>query len=98
MPRKSPSTAGDRTLWEVELTIHFIDFDGKPMLEDMKARATFNTTYPVMVNSWHTGKHSKPLEPGKSRAFSLLVPEPWEVDEDPEKAGAFVTGVRFASK
>lgn len=91
------TNAGDRSLAEVELTVYFLDFEGKPLLEDEKARATFNVAYPVMTHSWHAGPHAAPLKPGDSRAFTILVPEPWDVLEDPEKAGAAVTGVRFSS-
>lgn len=87
---------GDRTLRELEVTVFFLDWQGKALLEDLKARATFSVVYPVLVNALHDGPWRTPLEPGGSRSFRILVPEPWEIDEDPEKAGARVSGVAFA--
>lgn len=88
--------SGDRTLWEVELLVFPLDGAGKPILEDLKARPTFNVAYPVLVNSYHEGPQAQPLVPGESRRFSVLVPEPFDIDEVPEQVGARVTGVRWA--
>jgi formylglycine-generating enzyme required for sulfatase activity len=88
--------AGDRTLWEVELLVFHADAAGKPVFEDLKARPTFNVAYPVLVNSFHPGPHAQPLAPGEARRFTVLVPEPFDIDEVPEQVGARVTGVRLA--
>jgi hypothetical protein len=88
--------AGDKELWEVELTVHFLDADGKPITEDEKARPSYTQAYPVLVNAWHPGPHQAPLKPGESRAFTAVVPQAFEVPADPEKAAARVTGIRFA--
>lgn len=88
--------AGDRTLWEVELLVFHVDGAGKPVFEDLKARPTFNVAYPVLVNSYHPGPQAKPLGPGESRRFCVLVPEPFDIDETPERVGARVTGVRLS--
>jgi hypothetical protein len=88
--------AGDKELWEVELTVHFLDADDKPLTEDEKARPTFTQAYPVLANAWHAGPHQAPLKPGESRAFTALVPQAYEVPTDPVKAAAVVTGVRFS--
>ncbi len=88
--------SGTRALWEVEVTAHWLDAAGKPLLEDLKARAIFSVTWPVLANSYHGGDAAKPLGPGESRTFSVLVPEPFEIDEVPERVAARVTGVRFA--
>jgi hypothetical protein len=87
---------GDKVLWEVELTVHFLDGEGKPLTEDEKARPTYVQAYPVLVNAYHPGAHAAPLKPGASRTFTALVPQAYEVPADPEKAAAKVTGVRFA--
>lgn len=87
---------GDKELWEVELTVHFLDGEGKPLTEDEKARPTYTQAYPVLLNAYHPGPHAEPLKPGASRAFTALVPQAYEVPADPEKAAAVVTGVRFA--
>lgn len=87
---------GDRELWEVELTVHFLDAEGKALTEDEKARPTYVQAYPVLVNAYHPGPHAAPLKPGESRAFSCLVPQAYEVPADPEQAAAKVTGIRFA--
>ena len=65
---------GDKELWEVELTVHFLDGEGKPLTEDEKARPTYTQAYPVLVNAWHAGPHAAPLKPGESRAFTARVP------------------------
>lgn len=88
--------AGDQELWEVELTVFFLDGEDKPLTEDEKARPTYSQSYPVLVNSWHAGPHAAPLKPGESRAFHTVVPQAYEVPADPEKASAVVTGIRLA--
>lgn len=87
---------GDRILWEVELTVHYLDGEGKALTEDEKARPTYTQAYPVLVNAFHPGPHTAPLKPGESRAFTALVPQAYEVPADPEKAAAKVTGIRFS--
>jgi formylglycine-generating enzyme len=85
--------AGDRALDEVELTVFYVDDDGKPMFEDGKARPTYNKTWPVIVNSDRGGG---PLKPGETRTFVVEVPQPFEVDVEPTKIGAKVTALQFS--
>ena len=87
---------GDRTLDEVELTVFFIDDDGKPVFEDGKARPSFSKTYPVLVNSDQPGDHRAPLKPGETRAFVVDVPQPLEMDSELTKVGAKVSAVQFS--
>jgi formylglycine-generating enzyme required for sulfatase activity len=86
---------GDRTLADVELTIFFMDPEGKPLMADNKARATFAKAYPVLANSRREGEHRKPLKPGESRAFTVDVPFPFDYPVEPEKMGARVSAVHF---
>jgi hypothetical protein len=88
--------AGDRALTELEVTIHFLDAAGKPVLEDDKARPSYIQAYPVLAHSAHAGGHAAPLAPGASRAFTIMVPQAYEVLEDPAAPAAKVTGIRFA--
>jgi formylglycine-generating enzyme len=87
---------GDRALDEVELTVFFVDDDGKAMFEDGKARPTYNKVWPVLVNSDKAGEHAAPLKPGESRAFVLEVPQAFEVDTEPTKVGAKVSALQFS--
>lgn len=89
---------GDRSLDEVELLVYFLDPDGKPMIEDGKNRASFSKAYPVLVNSGKPGEQRAPLAPGASRAFSLELPQPFEVDTEPDKLGASVRALQFSGK
>jgi hypothetical protein len=88
--------AGDRALSELELTVHFTDANGKPVIEDDKSRPAYTQVYPVLVNSAHAGEHAAPLAPGASRRFTVQVPQAYEVLEDPAGPAARVTGIRFA--
>jgi len=88
--------AGDRALDEVELTVFYVDDDGKPMFEDGKARPSFSKVWPVLVNSDKPGDHAAPLKPGETRAFSVEVPQPFEVETDPTKVGAKVSALQFS--
>jgi hypothetical protein len=87
---------GDRALSELEVTVYFLDGAGKAVLEDDKARPSYIQVYPVLANSAHAGGHAAPLPPGASRAFTILVPQAYEVMEDPAGPAAKVTGIRFA--
>ncbi|HYE98496.1 MAG TPA: SUMF1/EgtB/PvdO family nonheme iron enzyme [Planctomycetota bacterium] len=87
---------GDRALAEVELLVHWLDGEGKPLLEDEKNRATFTLAYPVLLHAWHPGEHAAALKPGETRRFTVPVPQAFEVPADPEKAAAQVTALRFA--
>jgi len=87
---------GDRAVEEIELTVFYVDDDGKAMFEDGKARPTFNKAWPVLVNSGKPGDHRAPLKPGETRAFALDVPQPLEVDTEPTKVGAKVNALQFS--
>jgi len=86
---------GTRAVEEVELTVYFLDADGKPMYEDGKARPTFSKVWPVLVNSDQPGAHRAPLKPGESRDFEVEIPQAFEVDTDPDKAGAKVSALKY---
>ncbi|HZE98086.1 MAG TPA: SUMF1/EgtB/PvdO family nonheme iron enzyme [Planctomycetota bacterium] len=88
--------AGDKALDEVELTVYYVDDDGKPIFEDNKARPSFSKAWPVLVNSDHPGDHARPLKPGETRAFLLDVPQPFDVDTEPTKVGARVSALQFS--
>jgi formylglycine-generating enzyme required for sulfatase activity len=87
---------GDKPLDEVELTVFYVDDDGKPVFEDNKFRPTFSKTWPVIVNSDRPGDHTKALKPGESRGFSLEVPQPFDIDAEPTKIGAKVAAVQVS--
>jgi formylglycine-generating enzyme required for sulfatase activity len=84
----------DQSLEEVELTVYYLDEDGKPIFEDNKARPTFSKAWPVLVNSDRPGDHARPLKPGESREFQLDVPQPFDLDVEPTKVGARVSAVQ----
>lgn len=87
---------GDRTLEEVELTVFYLDEQGKPLFADRKDRATFTKAYPVLVNSAHPGEHRQPLAPGASRRFQVEIPQAYDYDVDLDRVGARVTALQFA--
>jgi hypothetical protein len=88
--------AGDRVLEEVELTVYWTEDDGKPVLEDGKARATFGKAFPVIVNSDKLGDGRQPLKPGETRAFALDLPQAFETDNELTKLGARVSALQFS--
>jgi len=91
--------AGDVALDEVEVTVFFLDEDGKPMMKDPKDKPAFSVVYPVMANSFHDGDGRKPLAKGGTRAFEVDVPHPF-LETGPldlDKVGAKVSYVH-ASK
>jgi formylglycine-generating enzyme required for sulfatase activity len=85
---------GDKPLDEVELTIFYVDDDGKPYVEDNKFRPTFSKTWPVLVNSDHPGPQGRALKPGESRAIELDLPQPFDFDAEPTKIGAKVSAAQ----
>jgi len=87
---------GDKALEEVELTVFFLDDDGKPVFEDGKARPSFSKAWPVLVNSDQPGDHRAPLKPGETRAFVVDVPQPLETDSELTKVGAKVSAVQLS--
>lgn len=87
---------GDRSLDEVELTVYYLDDDGKPLFEDGKARPCFSKVYPALLNSDQPGDHRAPLKPGEMRTFVLDVPQPFETDSELTKVGAKVSALQFS--
>jgi formylglycine-generating enzyme required for sulfatase activity len=87
---------GTEALLEVEVTVYYLDEDGKPMSVDPKDKPVYNKVYPVLVNSRHAGEVRQPLAPGGRRKFELEVPHPMvEAGAlDLSQVGAKVTGVR----
>ena len=88
--------AGTKPLDEVELTVYYLDDDGKPYLEDNKFRPTFSKTWPVLVNTDHPGPQGRVLGPGDSRAIELDLPQPFDFDAEPTKVAAKVSAVRVS--
>jgi formylglycine-generating enzyme required for sulfatase activity len=88
--------AGDRVLDELELTVYYLDDDGKPLFEDGKARPCFSKAWPVLLNSDKAGDHRAPLKPGETRTFALDVPQPFETDTELTKVGAKVSALQFS--
>jgi sulfatase modifying factor 1 len=92
---------GGRPLEELGLKVYYRDPKGKPHLEDVASpqtrRATFNTCWPVLVNSAHAGGHSRALLPGEWRAFSVDVPLTFDGADDvqPDSFGAAVVFLKF---
>ncbi len=89
---------GDRPIDELEITVYFLDEDGKPMLKDPKDKPAYNMAWPVLASSWHDGPHRAPLKPGDTRVFELDVPHPF-IEAGPlelDKVAAKVTRVRLA--
>lgn len=62
---------------ELEVTVYFLDEDGKPMRKDPKEKPAFNVCHPVLVHSYHEGGHRRLLRPGETRSFALDVPHPF---------------------
>jgi len=71
------SYSGELPLDEVEVTVYFLDEEGKPMMKDPKDKPAFSIVYPVMANSYHDGDVRKPLTKGATRAFEIDVPHPF---------------------
>lgn len=74
---------GNRTLTEVEITIHYLDKYGDTIYED--------NHYPVLVSSWSSD--NKPLKPNYSEKFGYGtndVPSEWS-----KKIKAYVTDIEF---
>ena len=87
---------GDRAIDELELTVYYLDDEGKPLFEDGKARPCFSKAWPVLLNSAQPGDHRAPLKPGEARAFALDVPQPFETDAELTKVGAKVSALQFS--
>jgi formylglycine-generating enzyme required for sulfatase activity len=90
--------SGDVPLDEVELTVYFLDEDGKPMPKDPKDKPSFSLVYPVMANSFHDGEVRSPLQKGATRKFEVDVPHPF-LETGPldlDKVGAKVSYVHAA--
>ncbi|HLF92994.1 MAG TPA: SUMF1/EgtB/PvdO family nonheme iron enzyme [Planctomycetota bacterium] len=89
---------GDATLDEVEVTVFFLDEDGKPMMKDPKDKPCYSLVYPVLAGSAHGEAVRKPLKKGESRKFELDVPHPFlETGSlDLDKVQARVTHVRIS--
>lgn len=87
---------GDKPLDEVELTVYYLDDDGKPYVEDNKFRPTFTKVWPVVVNSDRPGLRGTPLKPGESRAIEVDLPQPFDFDSEPTKIGAKVSAVQVS--
>jgi hypothetical protein len=66
---------GDRVLAEVELTVHYVDREGKAVWLGPDLGPAFTKCYPVLVNSAWPGPR-EPLRPGEGRAFQADVPRP----------------------
>jgi hypothetical protein len=91
------SYSGTKPLEELEILVHFLDEDGKPMLKDPKDKPAFNYAWPALASSWHDGPHRKPMQPGETRAFEIEVPHPF-VEAGPldlDGVAARVTRVRL---
>jgi len=89
---------GSSAVVELELTVFFLDEEGKPMRKDPKDKPSFNKVYPALAHSYHPGDHRKPLKPGENRTFELEVPHPF-VEAGPldlDKVAAKVTRVVLA--
>jgi formylglycine-generating enzyme required for sulfatase activity len=90
--------SGDAPLDEVELTVFFLDEDGKPMLKDPKDKPSFSIVYPVLANSYHEGEVRAPLQKGGTRKFEIDVPHPF-LETGPldlDKVGSKVSYVHAA--
>jgi hypothetical protein len=89
---------GDVSLDEVELTVFFLDEDGKPMMKDPKDKPSFNVIYPVLASGVHGDKVRKVFKPGESLKVELDVPHPF-LETGPldlDKVAAKVTYARIA--
>lgn len=89
---------GDVALDEVEVTVFFLDEEGKPMMKDPKDKPSFSIVYPVLANSYHDDTVREPLHKGAARKFELDVPHPF-LETGPldlDKVGARVTYVHAA--
>jgi hypothetical protein len=77
---------GDRTLDEVQITVYFLDGDGKPIAE--------TDYHPVLVTEFSFGSDNKPLRPGYIKEFGYVVsdkaPSGWS-----GKATVEITDIKF---
>jgi len=76
---------GNRSLKEVEITIYFLDKNGKPIFEE--------TYHPVLVTEYSFGDRNKPLKPNYTRKFGYStddVPSDWA-----KKVQAKITDIEF---
>lgn len=91
--------AGDRPIAELELLVHFVEGDGKPLLVDPKGRATFIRCYPALANSAKPGPHRQPLKAGERRAFEFFIPHPRDETGplDFDKIAGEVRSLEFSS-
>lgn len=95
--------SGDRSLDELDLTVYYLDPEGKPHLLDVigadkEGRATYGRCWPVLVSSAHGGPHAQPLKPGETRAFVVEFPQSSDPEEKVafDRFGAEVSGLRFS--
>lgn len=78
--------AGDRTLVEVEITVYFLDKNGRRIHE--------KSYHPVLVSQFSFGDSNTPLKPGYSRKFGVKAndaPSEWA-----RKVTVEVTNVKFS--
>jgi hypothetical protein len=76
---------GNRSLKEVEITIYFLDKNGKPIFEEVH--------YPVLVSEYSFGDINKPLKLNYTRKFGYStndVPSDWA-----KKVRAKITNIEF---
>lgn len=95
---------GDRSIEELDLTVFYLDPQGKPHFFDrepeQRGRATFGRCFPVMTPLAGQGAESRPLKPGETRAWVVEIPVSFddEDDVDANRFGARVTALRFTAK
>lgn len=100
--RGTVRNAGDRSVDEVELKVHYVGADGKPHWVDQTGakpgRAVFSKVWPVLVNSALEGDVGKPLKPGETRTFSVDLPLSYDIEFNDVKIafGGRVTALRFS--
>ena len=91
----------DRAIEELEIRASYLTPKGKPHLWDKEVtkpgRATFANHWPVLPSSAFDGPHTTPLKPGETRAFTVVLPQSFDTEEEVEygKFGASVMNVRF---
>ncbi len=96
--------AGDRTLEELEIAVHYLTPDGKPHWWDNESakphRASFSKCWPALPNGVRAGDGVKPMKPGETRAFVLFVPSSFAPDNevDRKQFGGLATNLKFAKE
>src|SRR5262245_50518635 len=76
----------EKTIEELEIRAYYLTPKGTAHLVDKEVtkpgRATFANHWPVLPSSAFAGPHTAPLKPGETRAFTVVLPQSFDTDEE----------------